>query len=67
MSCAAAFAWFGMFSQPNGTPQTAPCTARAKWQLENAKRERDSVELFVALLTGSKQGSLLIITKSKLY
>lgn len=62
-----AFAWFGMFSQPCGIPQAAPCTASAEWQLESARSERDALELFVALLTGSKQGSLLIITKSKLY
>lgn len=41
--------------------------ASAEWQLESARSERDALELFVALLTGSKQGSLLIITKSKLY
>lgn len=34
-----AVAWFGMFSQPCGIPQAAPCTATAKRQLESVKRE----------------------------
>lgn len=63
-------AQFGVFSQPRRVPQDAPCagsTAGAKGLRGGAGGERDPSVLFVALLTGNKRRSLLIITKSNPY
>lgn len=49
--------------QPRGMLQAAACTAEGL--PGSTEDERDPLVLSVALLTGNKQRSLLIITKSK--
>lgn len=63
-------AWFGVFSQPCGLPQGCPVPGAPPVPSGFLKVPRASETLwcfFVALLTGNKQGSLLVITKSKPY